>query len=117
MLRPALHLTVFMSAAVLLYVGVLHLRPYSYPDEFEMLLPDLTCDPPCVRGNSAGCDHRERSLHNTGRAPAGGAGARHADVERRYNGADVPTRETPPTVTSLVVLSLVGSTTFLQKSG
>jgi hypothetical protein len=46
----------WLSVALLftLYVGALHLRPYQYPDGFEVFIPEATCEPGCVLGVQPG---------------------------------------------------------------
>ncbi len=61
-LRAVLRVGGALTVLVLLTVGGLHLRPYPYTIGFEVMLPDMGCEPVCVAGVQVGVHHRDDAL-------------------------------------------------------
>lgn len=48
-----------ITVLMLLYSGLLHLRPYPPPPDLLLYLPDMTCDPPCLMNVQPGVTRME----------------------------------------------------------
>ncbi len=58
----AFRIGVVLAAVILAAVGAFHLMPYTNDDGLEDLLPDLSCDPPCVMGIQPGVTSAAEAL-------------------------------------------------------
>jgi len=54
LVRAIMRITLLTCAVMLLYIGVLHMRPYQYPAGFELIMPEPGCESHCMLGIEPG---------------------------------------------------------------